>query len=411
MSWGWRCALLVSLALASGCVRYLEQEPRDAGPAESSAESSPPALEQRLEASAGDLARDLTFEGLADASGDAPDGAVFDAAPFVATHHVYLALQGQLNGHVQELLFDAAADMTTGARAMVAARSSVSLPSLAGGLRSMTAAADGRLLVGSGYDLTVVVLPADASAISGQLSFDHGVATVEQIPDDAHGLCVLPGDGSLVVGEYSAQTGNAITQYSLVGSAATFARPVALTSSFRGVMAGCGGLGSDRLYAAELDATGDSTGDVVHYERVGESWSETSRLSFVELGFPQSLVYALAVHEGRGVYMLPMLRFGGRYADLLRCPLTSLTATGCTSAGPLPPDISATPNGADVLMAATRIDSTDELLFSSNRAVYRYRLLDGEYEEIFDLAPVIGGLRTTTGEVDNFGQVRGLVVR
>lgn len=360
------------------------------------------------------IAADLVAEGLPDDLASPADGPVADAVPpDVAnfTSRIFLGVQGQAGSYVFRLGYAPSA-----AGAGVAERDGDPLvvPDVGSGLRSFSEAPDGRLLVGGGWTQQVPIVASDGKSIVGQLSFDSTGAAPEDTPQNTHGLCPRQGTGSLIVGEFGSGAGNAVSEYALTGDVASYQRSVFRTVLAGGTLARCQAEGGE-IWLSEIDAQSDTQGDVVYHKLLASNvWAESGRFDstlFDQLhGGSGTLIYAFVRHSSDAIYLFPLYRFGARFKELIRCPL-NLDTTLCAAAGPLPPDLSASINGADAILAAQQLPGSEEVLFSSNRALYHYDLAGQQYTELYDLRAGFADLRTGAGAVDNIVQVRGMVLR
>jgi hypothetical protein len=326
------------------------------------------------------------------------DGAISpDSGPFSRTHRIYLAIEGS-GGFIQPLELDLA---TLRVRP---SGNAVSL-TFGGALRSLTQLADGRLAAGSGARADLEVWsPGDTTTTLTTL--DHGTAAAEQRAGDAHGLCGLT-DGSLVIGEFSGSTGNAVSQYAWTGERASFLRGVHLTTLSRGCLGGCVQRGNT-LWLTVLDANDDGDGDVVQMSLdTDDNWQLEARFDTSTYpGGTTTPIYAVAPHTDGNLYLFPMHRFGSRLSNLIRCNRNNINAAQCSDVGPLPSTGSTSLRGADALFAATQLAGTNDLIFTTNRALYRYRLAAAEFDELLVYADA--GL--PVGQPSALDQVRAMVV-
>ena len=395
-----RSASLALLVVLAGCTRLLSGAPAERGDREPSAlhpdrgalaELRTPLPEWGPTGTEG--APPVDSSGGLEAQADA--GAGGEAGAGVA-HAAYALLETGSRSFLQPLGLDVTL------RSLGATGPAVPLDKIGGtASRCLVALADGRLLVGDGYRAQLELWRPGA-AVTSLVALDHGDAAPEDLVTNVHGACQLA-DGRLLLGEYGMGNGNAVSLYEFAGSGARFVRSVFHTTLSQGVLASCHQVGSE-LMLSIVNATDDGDGDIVRLAQQGAAWVETGRFDTSTFGGPTP-IYAF-VPTTRGAFLFPTHRFGGRLDTLMLCQVDDLSATGCSPFGALPKSGSANLWGADVLFAASAVPGAEDLLFSTNGELYRYRVAERRFESLLIYADQ--GLPLGYG--GGTGQVRGLVV-
>lgn len=232
-----------------------------------------------------------------------------------------------------------------------------------------------------------------------------------------HGVCTLP-NGHLIVGEFGMGTGNLVAEYAPGGAGFVFLRQVYKTTLSSGSLSHCAARTSTELYITDYAGATDLDGDVVRLVLEGGQWKvshrfDTSAFNQAKYGpNHQTSIYTFVLHRGDGqLYIFPLRRFGSRVRGLIRCPTPNIDEANCVELGELPPDPSTAVNGPDAIQGAAQLPNSEDIVFSSNRRLYRYEPSSDTWVELFDLWSSFVDLRTKSGTQDIMLQVRGLLAR
>jgi hypothetical protein len=285
-------------------------------------------------------------------------------------------------------------------------------------LRGLSPVGPGELLAGNGFAAaaervsratTPDATPALESA--GTFALTGGGAAEEVVVHNVHGACALP-NGHLILGEHGSGPGNAVAEYAPAGNGFVFVRSVYLTNLVSGSMSHCAARSSSELYLADYAANTDEDGDVVRLALEGGTWKATHRFDMSAFGVAGHLtgVYSFVLHTNGQLYIFPLRRFGNRLRRLIRCPTPDIRAKNCSELGELPPDTTTAVNGPDAIQGAVQLPGSDDLLFATNRRIYRYSLADERWDELFDMWAG-ADLKAASGAPDTMAQLRNIVAR
>lgn len=321
-------------------------------------------------------------------------------APDAASHVLYVAVQGASASHVQLLHYDGAAASVQSRIAKNLA--SVRIDAIEGSrLRSLMRLDSDTLTVGMGGQNSHLLALQGESLTAGATHDFTGVLR------NTHGHCYLP-NGNVIAGEYSTGLGNNVAEFSRTGDTFQYSGQVYSTVHNGSTLTHCIAPTNDELFLADQNATNDRDGDVVRLLRAGPNWSETHRLDLSDLGVETS-VYSFVIHSGF-LYAFPLRRDLAQVQSLLRCPTSDIQAGNCVELSDLPADQGGGANGEDAIQAAVLVPGGQEILFATNRRLYRYDLGDDAWQELYDMGAGFDDLLTAGGDVDPLEVVRGLVI-
>jgi hypothetical protein len=313
--------------------------------------------------------------------GDGRHGTAGDARPTVnadgATRPTRLRfamiVQGQVASFLELLDLDLDAPAAT---SVSKAGGALRLDAISGNMaRSLTVWGD-TLLVGSGA-ASAERVGLDPLRSLGPVTFDSSSTPVlEDRVDNLHGLCTVA--GRVIGGEFGHwQAGNAVGAFVEAGASTfRFAIPLYRTTTAEGgSLSECAGTATD-LYLADYGASADTTGTVVQLS--GSDWNFVAAHRFDPTAFQGAAttpIYSIVLHTNGSLYLFPQRRYGSQLRTLVRCPAADISAANCVALGLLPPDAGGGGDVPDGLQGAAQIPGRDDMLFSTNRQLYRYNLL------------------------------------
>jgi hypothetical protein len=269
--------------------------------------------------------------------------------------------------------------------------------------RGLAPFAPDQVLVGSGQTAVLEVVELDTRAPVRTIA----VAGL----DNTHGLCALP-SGRIVAGEYGPSP-NRVNEYTVTPTTSSLASVVTTnTLVSTGTLCTCAAPSDDELYLTEEDANTDMDGDVVRLVRTAPAtWQETHRLVGSTLltakyGPNHGTGFWTIVVSAGALYAFPIRRMGSQIPTLIRCPIPDIQAANCGELAKLPPDTSA----EATLQGGTLVPHTDEILFATNRRLYRYDASNDAWVELLDMWLAFDDLVDASGTPDQMHQVRNLVI-
>ena len=91
--------------------------------------------------------------------------------------------------------------------------------------------------------------------------------------------------------------------------------------------------------------------------------------------------------------------------------MPAINADSCTELGSLPPDGHWGVDGPDAIQGAAQIPGHQDMLFATNRRIYRYQLATLSWVELYDMWSDMAELKGPGGEQDTMQVLRGLLIR
>lgn len=382
--------LMVLLSLAS-CVRYgFDSLPLPVG----SSEAQP--------SDAADQS-----DGPRASSGDRRPKPDASGATLPARRRFAMIVQGQVASFVELLDFDPGAPLAT---AVSKAGPALRLDTISGNMARSLTVWDNTLLVGSGAAHAERVGLNPLRSL-GPVTFDSSTTPVlEDRVDNLHGLCTVA--GRVIGGEFGGwQAGNAVGAFVEAGASTfRFATPLYRTTTAEGgSLSECAGTATD-LYLADYGASDDTAGTVVQLS--GSDWNFAVAHRFDPTAFQGAAttpIYSIVLHTNGSLYLFPQRRYGNQLRTLVRCPAADISAANCVALGLLPADAGGGGDVPDGLQGAVQIPGSDDLLFSTNRELFHYRLADDRVTRLLDLTLLFDDLLTTEGVRDRVETLRHLV--
>lgn len=331
-----------------------------------------------------------------------PTGASLPTRPRFA-----MIVQGQVASFLELLDFDPAAPLAT---AVSKAAPALRLDTISGNMARSLTVWDNTLLVGSGAAHAERV-GLDPLRSLGPATFDSSTTPVlEDRVDNLHGLCTVA--GRVIGGEFGGwQAGNAVGAFVAAGASSfRLGSPLYRTTTTQGgSLSECAGTATN-LYLADYGASDDTAGTVVQLSGADWNFVVAHRFDPTEFqGATTTPIYSMVLHTNGSLYLFPQRRYGTQLRNLVRCPAADISAANCVALGLLPPDAGGGGDVPDGLQGAVQIPGSDDLLFSTNRELFHYRLADDRVTRLLDLTLLFDDLLTTGGVRDRVETLRHLV--
>ena len=291
----------------------------------------------------------------------------------MTTHQVILGIQGKSGSYLRQL--SVTGDHMTSLQLL-------ELDLGGSSLRGLARLASGDLLAGNGFTPL-------AQQLSGASMTSEGTLALGGV-NNLHGICTLPG-GNLIVGEFGTGKGNRVVEFRPTAGGFAVERPVYTSQLGGGSLSHCAAPSDTELYSTEYGAMDDLDGDVVRLVLEDGTWTETHRFDSSSFALDRhgpdhhTAVYSFVLHTDGWLYIFPLRRHGNRVRGLIRCPTPDITANRCQELGALPPDTSTDLNSPDAIQGAAQVPGSDDLLFATNRRVYRYTPSTDTWVELLDL--------------------------